>query len=332
METTSLQVYQFSLDAAIGEWLAQKKVRTGSAKTEQAYRETMQAFRLFLAQGHLDLLDNPVDVARVAALWANERNEKGNERHSGQEVSPSTYNQRLAILSSFYSFLNETYRLDPPVLNPIKTVKKRPVQAYAAAAPLDAETLESLDDIDRSTLWGLRDYALIAVALYTGRRASELVSLRWEHVKISGGKREKRVTLSFAHCKGNKVKKDMLDIEVSAVLLDYLHAHYGKQLLSLQPDTPIWVSYSRQNEGKPISAKTLSNICMKHLNTGKVHTLRHTFAVGMMESGAPITELADRLGHTDITITQIYTKQLRSADNPYGEKLTARFGIKRKIR
>lgn len=327
--TQALTPYQFTIDAAIAEWLAQKETRTGSQKTRRAYQETMQQFRVFLSTGNLDLLSNPIDVARVAALWANMR--ASSSRQAGAEVSPSTYNQRLAILSSWYSFVQETYHLDIP--NPIKDVKKRPVQAYAAALPIAPETIEQgLEDINRRSLQGLRDYALLAVALATGRRASELVGLRGQDVKIAGaGKRNKdaHITLTF-HCKGNKVMRDLLDAETSAVLLEYLHAHYGKQLLVLQQDAPVWVSYSKQNRGQAISAKTLSNICADHLETSKAHGLRHTFAVGMIRSGAPITDLAGRLGHTDIKITQIYTKEIMGDENPYAEKLTARFGIKRK--
>jgi integrase len=66
------------------------------------------------------------------------------------------------------------------------------------------------------------------------------------------------------------------------------------------------------------------------MGTSKVHALRHTFSDGMMESGAPITDLAARLGHTDIKITQRYTEKLRSADNPHAGRLTRRYGIKRK--
>jgi site-specific recombinase XerD len=124
--------------------------------------------------------------------------------------------------------------------------------------------------------------------------------------------------------------RDRLDEETSAVLLEYLHAQYGKQLLTLAPDAPIWVSYSKQNRGQAISTQALSDICEKYLETSKVHGLRHTFAVGMIRSGAPITDLAGRLGHTDIKITQIYTKEIMGEENPYAEKLTSRFGIKRK--
>ncbi len=327
MQNTSIQVYQFSLDSAIAEWVAQKKIRTGSIRTEKAYQDTMDSFRAFLRQGNLDLLDTPIDIARVAGLWANMRTLTS--KTPGAPVSPSTYNQRLAILSSFYTFLNATYKPREPYPNPIETIKKRPVQAYAAATPLDEnETVTGLESIDRSTLEGMRNYALLSVALATGRRANELVRLRWEHVKVSG-KKETRLTLTF-HCKGDKIMVDQLDAETSGVVLDYLHAQYGKNLMQLQSAAPLWVSYSNLNQGKAISAKTLSNICLKVFNTGKCHTLRHTFADAMMESGSPITELGDRLGHTSILVTQIYAKKLRGANNPYSEKLTTRFHIHRK--
>jgi integrase/recombinase XerD len=172
--------------------------------------------------------------------------------------------------------------------------------------------------------------ALLAVALYTGRRATELTSLRWQDVKITGKRGHQLLTLCFRHCKGNKMMRDALDQETSAVVLEYLHAHYGKDLMRLAGDTPLWPSYSRHNKGEAISAKTLSNICLAYLGTSQVHALRHTFAVGMMRSGAPITELAGRLGHTDIKITSIYAKEILQDDNPYGEKLTERFGIMRR--
>ena len=327
MTDTALTTYQFTIEKAIAEWLEQKRIRTGSQKTYDAYRETMQSFRQVLWRGNIDLLDNSTDIQRLAAIWANTRN--GKSRRPGEDVSPSTYNQRLAILSSFYTFLQEVYHLDIP--NPIESVKKRPVQAYATAAPIEPEDIEQgLLSINRATLQGLRDYAILAVALATGRRAHELVTLRFEHMKITGGKKEQRATLTFAHCKGNKQMRDRLDVETSAVLLEYLYAQHGKNLLRVPGNTPLWLSYSRQNAGQAISAKTLANICEEHLETSKVHALRHTFAVGMMKSGAPITDLAARLGHTDIKITHTYAKEIMGDENPYSEKLTARFGIRRK--
>ncbi len=219
---TAVQTYQFTIDNAVKEWLEQKRTRTGSERTVQAYRDTMQAFRAVLARGELDMLSSPIDVARVAGIWANSRN-PDTSRRPDEDVTPSTYNQRLAILSSFYTFLRDVYKLDIP--NPIESVKKRPVQAYAAAQPLDPETvIAGLESIDRRELEGLRDYAILAVALFTGRRANEIVNLRWQDVKITGKRGQQQITLTFTHCKGNKVMRDKLDVETSAVLLDYLYA------------------------------------------------------------------------------------------------------------
>lgn len=335
-DETALISHQFTLDASIPEWLEQKRTtRSGSEKTITAYSETMHQFRAYLAQFGLDLLSNPIDIARVAPLWASTRlpprlknDGTPNKRHEGP-VSNATYNNRLAILSSWYTFVQQVYKLQIP--NPIKDVTKRKVQAYAAALPVEPDVVETgLESIDRNHVLGLRDYAILAVALYTGRRASEMVGLRGEDVTLQGRGKAARVLLRF-HCKGGKLEYNKLDEETSVVFLEYLHAQFGKRLLTIESAAPIWVSYSKQNKGEAISVQTLSAICRQTLGTSKNHALRHSFAVAMIRSGAPITDLAQALGHTDIKITQLYAKEVdKSADNPYGQKIVTRFGIRRK--
>lgn len=159
-DETALTSYQFTIDSSITEWLEQKRTtRSGSAKTITAYRETIQQFRDFLVQGGLDLLSNPIDVARIAPIWASTRllprlkkDGTPNRRHEGP-VSNSTYNNRLAILSSWYTFVQHVYKLEIP--NPIKDVTKRKVQAYAAALPIEPNVVETgLESINRNQLQG----------------------------------------------------------------------------------------------------------------------------------------------------------------------------------
>lgn len=329
---TALTPYQFTIDAAIAEWLSRKEMRTGSKRTRSAYKNTLESFRVFLRRWQIDLLDNPVDIARLAAQWANERTLQRHhpETDLSKPVSPTTYNQRLAILSSWYTFVQKTYHL-AQVTNPVKEIEKRPVQAYATMRYVDLETVEAgLGEIDRRTPAGMRDYALLAVALATGRRASELVGLRGQDIVIVRGKRTgNAITLTF-HCKGQKVMRDSLDAASSAVLLEYLHIQFGEQL-HIPPDAPLWVSYSRHNRGQAIDVKTLSRICQKHLETSKSHALRHTFSHEMVKVGAPLTDLQVRLGHSDIKTTTRYGRELVNDENPHAAKLTARFGIKPKF-
>lgn len=328
------------IDGYVSEWTLAKRTRTGSTRTEEGYQDTMHSFREALAARGLDLLatnaEGPDDVlqhafevTRVAGIWAGLRN--GNTRRAGEQVAASTFNLRLAIISSWYTFMQETYKLDIP--NPIKDVKRHPVNEYERVEPLEAESVEqALAAIDRSEIEGLRDYALLSVALATGRRASELAGLRGRDVKLQGRGQALRIRLTF-HCKGNKIMRDLLDEDVSAVLLDYVQAEYKRKVSQLDPDAPIWISHSRNGtRGQAIGTRTLSNICLARLGTSKVHALRHTFSDGMIESGAPITELSARLGHTDLKITQRYADKLRSDENPYSKKITARYGIQRRAR
>lgn len=316
--------YDQTLDTLIEGWLFEKRnSKSGSAKTDRAYRETLHDFRKTLQRGGLDLdSEDQRTITDVAAIWAGMR--APGSKFEG-DVSPATYNQRLAIVSSFYTYLqDQASQLGIELDNPIKRVKKRKVQAYAAAEPLDGDdTTAALARIDRSTRQGKRDYALLSVALSTGRRASELVSLRWKHVKQAG----RKVILTFEHCKGGKTMRDQLDPDVSRVLMDYLHAVYGPRLASLASEAPIWISFSKQNAGQAISTHTLNDICFTILGTTRTHALRHTFAVEGEKVGMPISELSARLGHSDEKITTIYLKQARSAENPYASKLAARFKI-----
>src|SRR6266446_5360871 len=87
-----------SLDQCIAAWLDAKKGRSGSEKTATAYRDGLAEFRDLLASTGRDLNAGASIIAPLAQGWAQV------SKREGATVSPSTYNQRLAILSSFYRY------------------------------------------------------------------------------------------------------------------------------------------------------------------------------------------------------------------------------------
>lgn len=305
-----------TLDQVYTAWLDAKVKRSHSAKTERAYQDTLNGFRATLQAAGLDLDGDPRAVALAAQAWA------GHSDEHGQLPAPATYNQRLAILSSFYRYGRSSGLL--MIENPIERVERRPVQTYAGARPLDrAEIRRRLAAIDRSTIYGQRDHALLMVGLVTFRRASELASLRWCDVHLAG----EILTLTFRHCKGGKVMRDALPTAVGQELLAYLYEVYGRNLGDLAPDAPIWVSCSRNGTaGQAISAQAIADICLKHLGVSKVHSLRHTGARAMEDAGAKVSEIQARLGHSSLATTGKYLAALRAAENPYGDTLAAMFG------
>jgi integrase len=234
-----------------------------------------------------------------------------------REVGPATYNQRLAIVSSFYSFSRKRQLL---ILdNPVSLVDRRKVQAYGSAVALTPQAVtRALQAIDRDTPAGRRDYALLAVALHTGRRVAELVALRRGDILVEGS----AVTVTWRRAKGGKVMRDTLPAAVGRALLAWLADWPG------EPDASVWVSLAHDaSYGKGLSGRSVSNVCAKRLGVSKVHALRHTFARGMEDAGAKVSEIQSRLGHSSLATTGRYLAALHSAENAHGEHLAALFGV-----
>jgi len=306
-----------TLDLVITAWLNAKSERTHSAKTQRAYDDTLTQFRAILQAAGLDLDGDPAIVATLAQGYA------GRTVAGGKAVSPATFNQRLAILSSFYR-----YAIKHQVLaeNPMLIPERRPVEHAAAATPLEAsDVVTRLQAIDRADLRGERDYALLSVLLVTGRRVSELANLRAGDIRFSSG--GKKASVTWRHCKGGKVMRDELPAHTAKALLAYLHKAHGASLARLAPDAPVWVSVSRRNEGRAISAQAVADICLERLGTSKVHATRHTFAIAMEQSGAKLSDIGARLGHNDLKTTSDYMKRLHSAENSYAGQVESLFGI-----
>lgn len=306
--------YHLTIEQCMVAWLAAKVGRTQSAKTERAYRTAIAQFRQALLSTGFDLDSNPRTVALAAQAWAMRGEKKGS-------VSASTFNQRLAILSSFY-----TYAIKQGVCqqNPVGLVDRRPKQTKEAALPLDRDDVKwRLQQIDKDMPEGKRNYALLSLALATGRRAHELAGLRWEHLQVSGN----TLIVTWAHCKGGKIMHDELKPRMANVLLSYLRSIYGPDLSSLPANAPVWISFSRNNKGGAICVQAIADICQKHLGTSKVHATRHTFAVAMEEAGAKLSDIGARLGHNDLKTTSEYMKRLHSAENTYASALEDMFGI-----
>lgn len=302
------------LDTCIGAWLHAKHARSESQKTATAYKDTLADFRHLLQEAGHDLDSDPTIVAPLAQGWAATSKQ-------ASRVTPNTYNQRLAILSSFYKY---AIKHEVLVANPIERVERRVVRKeHAAQALAPAAVSKGLKAIDRQTPEGKRDHALLQVALATGRRVGELAAMRYGHLTWAGT----TVIVRWPRCKGNKTMTDTLPTKTTAALLEYLHAIYGKDLTGLGGDAPIWVSFSDRNQGQAVSTRTLQRICDAHFHTSKFHATRHTWAVTMHKTGARLADIGRGLGHSNLKTTSDYLEEQLSHENPYAETLEEAFGF-----
>lgn len=321
--------FDSSVEFAIQAWLHAKREHSGSHRTVGEYARTFSDFR-----GALQLLGQDVDsdargVALCLQAWAS-----GSRRH--RVVSPSTTNTRCAIVSSFYQYCIR-FGLLGITQNPASRVERRQVQHFGKAVPMKfASISRHLEGINRLSIQGMRDYALLSLSLVTGRRLSELANLTWNDIDLN----ENGVTVTWNRTKGGKTLRDKLPSAVGKALKEYRKAvnslASSSVVLSTSPTdsststygSQVWVSFAGNGTAmRPLSLKGLERICQKHLGTSKFHTLRHSFAHEMENAGAKVSEIQARLGHSNLATTGEYLTALRSDENEYAESLADRLGM-----
>jgi len=155
-------------------WLASHP----SPNTRRAYRKAWDLFFAFTSRSPWEISKS--DVAR----WT--------EYQRSQHLSPETIQQRLAALSSFYTYVTRTYTFLSPdgreqplhFFNPVKAVPRPRTSPYNKARYLNVDQARAfLHAIPRYTLQGMRDYALFLTYLATGRRNSEIRTLRYDDIE-----------------------------------------------------------------------------------------------------------------------------------------------------
>ena len=153
----------------------------------------------------------------------------------------------------------------------------------------------------------------------TGRRVSEIVRLRRSDLTMEAA----TITITTIG-KGAKVMRDALKGKTAAALAAWMTAMYPA---GMPQDAPLFCSLSRHDYGAQLTPRSVSRICQRWLGTSKVHATRHTFAAGMERMGASLTDIQDRLGHSNAATTGRYLHALHDAQNAYADKLESLYGI-----
>jgi integrase/recombinase XerC len=216
-----------------------------------------------------------------------------------REYSKATAARKLATLRSFYKFcLRRSYIS----ANPVAAIRT-PKQEKRLPKFLELEQIQKLlTTPDDTTLLGARDRAMLETLYSTGVRVSELVALNVADVdqvgrvlRIRGKGRKERVT-PIGPTALTSVKK-YLDMRAT----DPRSATYDHQ--------PLFVN----KHGQRLSTRSVRRKLDKYLvmcgldPSISPHTLRHTFATHMLNSGADLRSVQELLGHQSISTTQVYT-------------------------
>ncbi|OOM54237.1 tyrosine recombinase XerC [Clostridium beijerinckii] len=147
----------------------------------------------------------------------------------------------------------------------------------------------------------LRDKCILMTLYGAGLRLSEVASLKVTDID------SEKMQLFIRNAKGSKDRYALLSQANLEILRVYWKAYRPKE----------WLFYSRVNTGTHITSKAVQNIFHKYIekaNISKkvtVHSLRHSFATHLLESGISIFHIKQLLGHSDISSTCFYLHLLK---------------------
>ncbi len=157
-------------------------------------------------------------------------------------------------------------------------------------------TMQQIKDLmQQIESYPLEPFRGIFVFLATGRRLNEVLTLRWENINIE----ERYYRITKENSKNSKTNLYPL----SDKLIDALPSRkkYG------------FVFHAIKDTSKPMNKSTLvphwkrlyKSAGIEHL---RLHDLRHIIGNVMVSNGASLTEVAELLGHSNITVTKRYSK------------------------
>lgn len=213
----------------------------------------------------------------------------------------STIARRTAALKSFFGYLTEQHLI---ANDPTRRIDSPRVDRYPPRALSQHQVDELLElPLRSSSPEGLRDKAMLELLYATGLRVSELVALNVSDVLIEQG---------FVRCAGRAGRERILPLGETAVtaLEEYLDTARTRLLHNgSQPTEALFLNH----RGKRLTRQGLWLILKGYaeevgLHDLTPHTLRHSFAAHLLENGAELREVQERLGHASLSTTQIYTQ------------------------
>lgn len=271
-----------------------------SPNTVASYRDAFRLFLNFLHRRHgtppsklrLEHLDAPIVLAFLDEL----ETERGN--------STRTRNARLMAIRAFISYASARDPTALPLAQRVLAIPQkrfdRPLMGYLSRVEVEAV----LDAPDQNTWSGRRDRALFTVMYNTGIRVSEAIALRRGDLNVG-------TTTSVHVCgKGRKERRVPLWKATTTMLNCWLKE------LDVDEETPLFPS----RLGVPLSRSGVENRlkrtvikAAKHclsLNGKDIspHTIRHTTAMHLLQSGVDITVIALWLGHESTETTHLYVE------------------------
>ena len=212
-------------------------------------------------------------------------------------IAGSTRKRKVVSIRSFLWYLYQD--------NYLRTnLSKRIIPPFAEANSPRYLTKSEYERLLEASSHNLRDHALIQLLLQTGIKLSELTGLTIDDVELPSGILPEMNEVGLLHIIGSKSKKGRtipLNTKASISLANYLKRRKAVS------DTALFIN----RFGKQLSSRGVEKIVNKYMfqasiRNASVQSLRHTFGIHHIVSGAKLKMMQEVMGHRDSRTTSMY--------------------------
>ena len=266
------------------------KVKQASGNTVSSYMRDIRQFAGWLR-----------DAEEIDVVDATQLNIADFVTHlESQGRSGATRSRALASQKNFYAYLVSSGFANE---NPVKEVKVERSEKKLPQILTSREIELLLAQPSGTDPKGIRDRAMLQVMYATGIRVSELIGLDLSDVNLDQG------TIRCAG--GRKIRVLPIYEEAKKSLRRYIQ-EIRTDMLADPEERALFVNVG----GARMSRQGFWKILKHYQDTAGIekeitpHTLRHSFAVHLLENGADLGSLQELMGHSDISSTQMYTQMV----------------------
>jgi integrase/recombinase XerC len=278
---------------AIEAFLEELGQRSLSVHTRSSYKRDLNRFDTFLDERGVALaqIDHILIRDFLNTLYL-------------ADLEKSSVARTLSALRTFFKFLVRRQYLER---NPSQLVSSPRLSKRLPSKLSEAEVKQMIEVAGEPDMKHLRDRAILELLYASGLRVSELVGLNDLDVDLN----ERLVRVLG---KGSKERI----VPFGSYAADAIRAYDSERLRRLPGgkiirdkvgNRPLFVNL----RGSRLTVRSVQRLIERyrvHLGSGRrvtPHTLRHSFATHLLESGADLRSIQELLGHSSLSTTQRYT-------------------------
>lgn len=304
------------------------QIKGTSEHSIKAYRQTFALFLRFLADYHsIKIKSLKIEHLTVDAVLA-----FLNYLETDRKNTAQTRNHRLAVIKSWAKMIRFMHPDKKQIAVALLSIPQKRAQKKVMGFLYPEEILKVFNAVDLKKKEGMRDFTILHLLYDSGARASEIATLEFDYFNPGN---ETIAVLG----KGNRYRLINLCARTASLLSDYITNHRVDPI-------PLFTHRLFINQRKRgMTRHGINKICRKYLTAtlpekrlkglSPAHCFRHSCAINMVTSGAPVSDIKNRLGHRSIESTMTYLQldlsKKREIQNKLMEYMQSKISHDKKI-